>query len=446
MGTGESLAAPDSVQRLRKALHAKAKGDPGFRFYTLSDKVWREDVMAAAWRAVRRNGGACGVDGETFRRIEEQGVDGWLGKLAKELRENSYRPHAVRQVLIPKKQPGKFRPLGIPCIRDRVAQTAATLMLAPIFEADLQPEQYAYREGRSALDAVRHAHRLVSTGHGEIVDADLSNYFGEIPHAELMRSIARRVSDGRMLGWIKLWLEMAVVEDDGKGGQRRTNRARRERKGTPQGAPISPLLSNVYMRRFLLGWKTLGHARRFGAKIVNYADDFVICGKAPADAMRAVVEDLTQRLRLPLNATKTRCLRTPEEPFEFLGYRIGRNYSPRTGKAYIGTRPSKASVRSICRRISELTQARYGLLPSEQVVASLNRAMLGWANYFQLGQVSPAYRAVDAHAEKRLRQWLCRKHKVKAGGTVRYPSERLWDDYGLVRLKRRTASFPWAKA
>ena len=402
--------------------------------------------MAAAWQAVRRNGGACGVDGETFERIEERGVSGWLGELAREMRESSYRPQAVRQVLIPKKQPGKFRPPGIPCIRDRVAQTAAVLVLTPIFEADLQPEQYAYREGRSALDAVRHVHRLVNSGHGEIVDGDLSNYFGEIPHADLMKSVARRVSDGRTLGWIKLWLEMAVEEDDGKGGKRRTNRARRERKGTPQGAPISPLLSNLYMRRFLLSWKLLGHARRFGAEIVNYADDFVICGQAPAEAMRAVVERITGQLRLPLNATKTRCLRTPEEPFEFLGYRIGRNYSPRTGRAYIGTRPSKASVRSICRKISELTAARYGSLPPERVVERLNRALLGWGNYFQLGQVSPAYSKVDAHAEQRLRQWLCRKHKVKSGKYVRFPSERLWNAYGLVRLRTRTASFPWAKA
>ena len=446
METGKSLGAPERVRGLRTALHVKAKGDPGFRFYTLSDKVWREDVLAVAWQAVRRNGGACGVDGETFERIEERGVDGWLGGLASELQESTYRPQAVRQVLIPKKQPGKFRPLGIPCIRDRVAQTAAMLVLTPIFEADLQAEQYAYREGRSALDAVRHAHRLANTGHGDIVDGDLSNYFGEIPHAELIRSIARRVSDGRMLGWIKLWLEMAVEEDDGKGGRRRTNRARRERKGTPQGAPISPLLSNVYLRRFILGWKLLGHARRFGAAIVNYADDFVICGQAPAEAMRGVMERIMERLRLPVNATKTRCLRTPEEPFEFLGYRIGRNYSPRTGRAYIGTRPSKASVRSLCRKISELTQARYGLLEPEQVVERLNRVLLGWANYFQLGQVSPAYRAVDAHATKRLRQWLCRKHKVKSGKYVRYPDKRLWEDLGLVRLVMRTASLPWAKA
>ena len=226
------------------------------------------------------------------------------------------------------------------------------LVPTPIFEADLQAEQYAYRGGRSAKDAVRHVHRLVNWGRQEIVDADLSNYFGEIPHAELLRSIARRVGDGRVLGWIKRWLEMAEVEDDSKGGRRRTNRARRERKGTSQGAPISPLLSSIYMRRFLLGWKVLGYARRFGAEIVNYADDFVVCGKAPGEAMLAAVERIMEKLRLPLNATKTRCLRTTEDPFQFLGYRIGRNYSPRTGRAYIGTHPSAASVRSLCRKIS----------------------------------------------------------------------------------------------
>ena len=446
METGASLLAPETVRRLQTALHAKAKGDPDGRFHTLCDKVWREDVLSAAWQAVRRNGGASGADGETFEHIQKQGVDRWLGELAKQLRENTYRPQAVRQVLIPKKQPGKFRPLGIPCIRDRVAQTAAMLVLSPIFEADLQPEQYAYREGRSALDAVRHVHRLVNTGHSEVVDGDLSNYFGEIPHADLLQSIARRVCDGRMLGWIKLWLEMAVEEDDGKGGKRRTNRARKERKGTPQGAPISPLLSNVYMRRFILGWKRLGLARRFEAEIVNYADDFVVCGKAPAGAMRVAVERMMERLRLPINATKTRCLRVPEEPMEFLGYRIGRNYSPRTGRAYIGTRPSRDSVRSISRKISEATHARYEQAEPELVVANLNRAMLGWANYFQLGQVSPAYRAVDRHAVKRLRQWLCRKHKVRSGKYVRFADKRLWTEFGLARLSPRTVSLPWAKA
>ena len=278
MGTGENLTASERVQRLQTALHAKAKEAPDFRFYSLSDKVWRDDVLAVAWQAVRRNDGAAGVDGETVADVESFGVDRWLEALARDLKAGTYRPQPVRQVLIPKKQRGKFRPyappaIGIPCLRDRVAQTAAMLVLSPVFEADLQPEQYAYRSGRHAHDAVNRVHRLLNAGHREVVDADLSDYFGQIPHAALMQSIARRVSDGRLLGWVKAWLEMAVEEADGHGGRRRTNRARRERKGTPQGAPISPLFSNVYMRRFILGWKVMGYARRFEAEIVNYADD-----------------------------------------------------------------------------------------------------------------------------------------------------------------------------
>ena len=446
MRTGERLSASERVQRLQTALHAKAKEAPGFRFYSLSDKVWRDDVLVVAWQAVRRNGGAAGVDGETVADIESFGVDRWLGALARDLKAGTYRSRAVRQVLIPKKKRGQFRPLGIPCLRDRVAQTAAMHVLSPIFEADLQPEQYAYRPGRDANDAVRRVHRLLTTGHLEVVDGDLSDYFGQIPHSDLLRSIARRVSDGRMLGWVKSWLEMAVEEDDGRGGRRLTNRARRERKGTPQGSPISPLFSNVYMRRFILGWKVLGYARRFQAEIVNYADDFAVLGRAPAAEMLSAVETVMQRLKLPMNAEKTRCCRLPEESMTFLGYRIGRNYRRDTGAAYIGTRPSRESVRSICRRVSELTTTRDLLLPSGVVVARLNRLLAGWANYFILGQVSPAYAMIDWHTTRRLRQWLCRKHKVRTGKEVRFPAMRLWSEYGLTRLEPRTASFPWAKA
>ena len=446
MGTGESLTASEKVQRLQTALHAKAKEAPSLRFYSLSDKVWRQDVLAVAWQMVRRNGGAAGVDGETVAHVEAFGVDRWLGVLARDLKAGTYRPQAVRQVLIPKKQRGKFRPLGIPCLRDRAAQTAAMLVLSPIFEADLQAEQYAYRPGRSAHDAVRRVHRLLNAGQGEVVDADLSDYFGQIPHAELMRSIARRVSDGRVLGWIKAWLEMAVEEDDGHGGRCRTNRARRERRGTPQGSPLSPLLSNVYMRRFIMGWKVLGYAQRFNAEIVNYGDDFVVLGRAPAAEMVAAVSALMKGLKLTVNAEKTRCCRVPEEPIEFLGYRIGRNYRRDTGRAYIGTRPSKASVRSIRRRVSELTASRNELLPPWLVVERLNRLLTGWANYFILGQIGPAYEAVDQHAKRRLRRWLCRKHKVRSGSYVRFPDTRLWQEYGLTRLRPRAASLPWAKA
>ena len=446
MTTDGSLRGSEKVRELQTVLHAKAKEAPERRFHALADKVWREDFLWEAWRQVRRKGGASGVDGESFEDIERAGVEEWLGELARELKEGRYAPGAVREVQIPKREPGKYRALGIPCIRDRVAQTSALLVLAPIFEADLEPEQYAYRPKRSANEAVRRVHGLLNRGYHEVVDCDLRDYFGEIPHVELMKSIARRVSDGRMLKLIKGWLEMAVEGEDGTGGKSRTNRGRRERKGTPQGAPISPLLSNVYMRRFVLGWKVLGYGRRFRSEIVNYADDLCVMGRAPAAGMLAVVERLMQGLKLKVNEEKTRCLRCPEEPMEFLGYRIGRNYRRHGGGSYIGTRPSQRSVQGICRKLSEMTEPRYGLLPVEVVVKRLNQVMTGWANYFQLGQVSPAYKAVDQHALRRLRQWLCRKHKVKFGKYVRFTNKRLRENYGLVCLVQKTQGLPWAKA
>ena len=330
MVTGASLTGSQRVRNLQTVLHAKAKEEPERRFHALYDKVWREDFLTEAWTMARRNGGQPGVDGQSFRDIEVYGVERWLGELSRALKDGPYVPEPVRQVLIPKKQPGKFRPLGIPTIRDRVAQTSAMLVLAPIFEADLQPEQYGYRPERSAQDAVKRIHRLLNRGHNEVVDGDLSNYFGEIPHAELMKGVARRVSDGRMLGLIKAWLEMPVEEDDGKGGKRRTNRARKERKGTPQGSPISPLLSNIYMRRFILGWKMLGLARRFGAEIVSYADDFCVLGKTPAAEMLPAVIGLMERLKLTVNEQKTRCLRCPEEAMEFLGCQSALKFDPRS--------------------------------------------------------------------------------------------------------------------
>ena len=404
------------------------------------------DFLREAWKLVRRNGGSAGVDGATIADVKQRGVEAWLQALSQDLRDGTYTPKAVRQVLIPKKQPGKFRPLGIPCLRDRVAQTSAMLVLSPIFEADLQPEQYGYREGRSAQDAVKRIHHLLNRGHREVVDADLSNYFGEIPHAELMKSLARRISDGRMLRLIKAWMEMPVVEEDKTGGKRRTNRARRERKGTPQGSPISPLLSNIYMRRFILGWKLLGYARQFGAEIVCYADDFCVLGRTSAATMLQVITRLMNRLKLPVNAQKPRCLRCPEEPFEILGYRIGWNYRPKTGTRYIGTRPSQGSVQSICRRISEQTDIRFGTMDAEEMVRRLNWIISGWANYFTLGQVSPAYQSVDRHTTRRLRQWFCRKHKIKSGEYVHFSDIRLRETYGLQYLALRTKNFPWAKA
>jgi RNA-directed DNA polymerase len=334
--------------------------------------------------------------------------------------------------------------LTIPAIRDRTAEMAAVLVLEPIFEADLQPEQYAYRRDRSALDAVRHVHKLINTGHEEIVDADLSSYFDTLPHAELLKSVARRVVDRNMLHLIKMWLEAPVEETDEQGNKRRSTRNRDDGRGTPQGSPISPLLSNLYMRRFVLGWKKLGHERRLKAYIINYADDLVICCRSQAEEALATMRNMMSRLQLTVNDTKTRVCKLPEEKFDFLGYTFGRCYSAKTGRAYLGTTPSKKRVQRICKAISQQTGRNQTLLAHEIVITTLNRIMIGWANYFCLGPVSNAYRAIERHARRRLRQWLCAKHKLRWPATNRYPEAALHHKLGLVQLSTRTIRFPWA--
>lgn len=440
-----NLATPQTVRNLQAALHAKAKDSPSFRFYSLYDKLFRADFLAHAYAACQANRGAAGVDGVTFEDIEAYGAERWLGELAEELRSRTYRPQAVRRVYIPKAN-GKQRPLGIPTIRDRVAQMACVLVLDPIFEADMQPEQYAYRSGRSALEAVQQVRRLVDNGHTEVVDGDLSGYFDTIPHAELVQCMARRISDGAMLGLIKQWLTTPVEETDNRGRRHRTTRNKDEGLGVPQGAPISPLLSNLYMRRFVLGWKVLGHEKRLDAHIVNYADDFVICCRGTAAEAGRTMRRMMSRLKLTVNEDKTHLCRVPEETFDFLGYTIGRCYSYRTGRAYVGTRPSKKKAQALFARISELTSRRTLLLDAQVLTVRLNRLLGGWSNYFCLGPVSKAYRAVDAHVTSRLRRWLCEKHKVSSGGYSRYSYRYLTEDLGLVRLPLLRRRYPRANA
>lgn len=441
------LEPPMSVRKLQTALQAKAKEAPGYRFYLLYDKLYRKDVLEYAYRCCKANKGAPGVDEQEFADIESYGVERWLDELADTLRRKTYRAEAVRRVWIPKAgNKSKLRPLGIPCILDRVVMTAAVVVLEPIFEVDMPAEQHGYRRNLSAHTAVRAVHSLINTGHTQVVEADLAGYFDSIPHAELLQSVARRVSDRHLLHLIKMWLEAPVEEDDGHGGKKRTTPNKDSGRGVPQGAPISPLMSNLYMRRFVLAWKRRGLETRLRAKIVNYADDYVICCKGTAHEAMTAMRQLMARLKLTVNETKTHVCHLPQERFDFLGYTFGRYYSPQTGRAYLGTRPSQKSLRRIIGAIRETVDRRTLWLEAEALVQQLNRKLVGWANYFCLGPVSKAYHAIDTYTARRLRWWLCQKHKVASTGMTRYPDEYLHDELRLVWLYQRTHNFPWAQA
>jgi len=458
-----NLATPSSVRKLQTALHAKAKAEPDFRFYLLYDKMYRADVLSFAYARCKANGGAAGVDGQTFDDIEAYGGQDrdsedrkspeietdwnpWLGELAQELREKTYRPQAVRRVYIPKPNSKKMRPLGIATIRDRVVQTAAMLVLEPIFEADLEPEQYAYRAGKNALEAVETVNRLLNLGYTAVVDADLRGYFDEIPHGPLMTSVARRITDRHILHLIKMWIEAPVEETDDRGRKRRTTQNRDQHRGIPQGSPISPLLANLYMRRLMLWWRQSGMRRRLKAVMVNYADDLVICCKGTADIAMQTLREAVKKLQLAVNEDKTRICRVPEESFDFLGYTFGRCYSRKTGKAHLNSKPSKKSIKRICDAIRAATGKHTTTLSADKLVKQLNSKLTGWANYFHLGPVSKAYEAVDAHVNYRLRQWLSDKHRIQGRGYNRFPDQYLYEGLKLVRLPGLTRNLPWAKA
>lgn len=425
-----SLATPERIRTLQRALYVKAKQEPTRRFHFLYDKVWREDILAHVYALSRANGGGPGVDGETFARIETDGVDRWLGELREGGRTGRYKPQPVRRVMIPKSSGVGQRPLGIPTIRDRVVQTAAMLVLEPMFEADFDDAAYGYRPKRSALDAVQRVHKAIDEGHTEVVDADLSMYFDTIPHPELMRCVARRISDGKMLHLIKMWLK-APVEATDERGHRRMSGGKKVTRGTPQGGVASPLLANIYMHRFIKAFRKYGLDRRYGAVLVTYADDFVILCRHGAGEVVETTRRWMASIGLALNEHKTRVRNARCESFDFLGYTFGPMHLPRTGGRYNGAQPSKKAVACIKATIRQ--QLRPGnQAPWEEVAHDLNRAVRGWAAYFSYGSVAKARHGVALHLYHTVRRFLRRRHKVAGSGCRQFPIHDVFGKLGVL--------------
>jgi len=428
-----SLRTPDAIRTLQRKLYGKAKAEPDFRFYLLYDKVWRADILRHAYALARANQGAPGVDGTTFEKIEAAGLEDWLSRLGEELRTKTYRCQAVRRVMIPKPGGGE-RPLGIPTIRDRVVQTAAKLVLEPIFEADLEPAAFGYRPNRSAGQAVQAVLGLLRQGHTDVVDADLSKYFDTIPHHELMLTLAHRIVDRDMRGLIKQWLK-APVETTGEDGRRRMEGGKASARGTPQGGVISPLVANLYMNRFLKHWRQSGRGEAWQAHIINYADDFVILSRGYAAEAMAWTDRVMTRLGLTLNRTKTRLCDARQERFDFLGYSFGPHCFRQTGRRYIGASPSRKSVQRLKERVGEI------LVPGNMgawkaVCGSLNRVMRGWCGYFSPGSHYTTDRMIEAHLYDRVRNFLVRRHKMPARSIGPFRMEAVFGDLGVLRPRQ----------
>lgn len=429
-----SLETPEGVRRLQRKLYVKAKQEPEFRFYLLYDKVCRDDILAHAYRLSRAARGAAGVDGVDFAAIDAAGVEPWLAALRKELRERTYRPAPVRRVMIPKPGGGE-RPLGIPTIRDRVVQTAVKLVLEPIFEADFEDSAYGYRPRRSAQDAVRAVHAALCEGYTDVVDADLSKYFDTIPHHELLHSVARRVMDRHVLHLVKMWLKVPVEERDAHG-RRRMSGGKHSMRGTPQGGVISPLLANIYMHRFLRAWRQRGKGQEYRARLITYADDFVIVSRGHAAAALAWTRGVMERIGLTLNDAKTSIRNARTESFDFLGYTFGPDRYRKDGHWYLAAKPSRKSVQRVKAGVrAVLRPGNHARWP--EVATDLNRRLRGWAAYFGYGTRVLAYRAIDHYVADAVQHFLRRRHQVPTRGTRRFGAQHVFGELGVRRLESR---------
>jgi RNA-directed DNA polymerase len=427
-----SLTTPSKIRELQIKLYRKAKNEPEYRFYMLYDKIYREDILQHAYERARANKGAPGVDGQSFAEIESRGLAEWLSGIREELRNKTYQPQPVRRKMIEKPGGGE-RPLGIPTIRDRVVQTAAKIVLEPIFEADLEPSAYGYRPKRSAQDAIRKVHKLVCEGYTDVVDADLSKYFDTIPHGELMQCVARRIVDRDVLHLIKMWLQAPVAEQ-GEDGKWRLTGGKDRHCGTPQGGVASPLLANLYMNRLLKGWRNTKRGEQYDAQIVNYADDFVILSRGKAAEALDWTRQVVARMGVTLNEAKTSIKQARKESFSFLGYTFGPHHYKKDGHWYLGASPSKKAVARIKEKVgNHLALSNTGTW--EEVRDRLNQILRGWSAYFSYGTRTAAYRAVDNYVYNGVRHFLRRRHKVQSRGTRQFSDEVVFGALGVLRLR-----------
>ncbi|MDH4207488.1 MAG: group II intron reverse transcriptase/maturase, partial [Anaerolineae bacterium] len=428
-----------TIRTLQRKLYAKAKQEPAYRFYALYDKVSRADILSHAWRLVRANRGSPGVDGMSVEAIERgKGIDTFLRELAQDLKDKTYRAQPVRRVRILKAD-GSLRPLGIPTIRDRVAQMAVKLVIEPIFEADFCAHSYGFRPKRSAHDAVDDIAKTLWAGYTHVIDADLTKYFDSIPHAKLMAVVAERIVDGGILHLIKLWLKAPVIGEDDNGVKRGVGGGNASSKGTPQGGVLSPLLANCYLHQLDRIWQRQHLKGKLHAHLVRYADDFVVLCRRDVQEPLNVVRHVLERLGLSLNEAKTQIVDATQARFNFLGFAIQMRRGAKTGKPYPNVRPADTSLKKIKARLTELTGRELTAIPLEDMVRNVNRSLRGWANYFHYRNSSRAMSTVRTHAEDRLRTHLMKRHKIKDRGTGlrRFPHRDLYERYGLYKVSTR---------
>lgn len=429
------LITPDKIRTLQRKLYIKAKQEPAYRFYALYDKLYRADILSHAWRLVKANRGSPGVDGISFEAIENGiGVDRYLEELSRELQDKTYRASPVKRVMIPKAD-GGLRPLGIPTIRDRVVQMALKIVIEPIFEADFCEHSYGFRPQKSAHQAIDAIVEGLRQGQTQVIDADLSKYFDSIPHSKLLKTVAERIADGAVLALIKQWLKAPIMGDSGNGKMACLGGGKSNRRGTPQGGVISPLLSNLYLHLLDRIWQRHELARKHQAKLVRYADDFVVLCRKDVTTPLNIIRSVLEKLELELNEGKTKIVDANKEEFYFLGFALKVNVSAK-GKRYPHVNPRKKAVDKVNARIKEITAREQTWRPIQHVVRDMNQVLRGWSGYFHYRNSSAALSKVKRHAEERLRIHLRKRHKVSNWKTsmIRFPRRVLYEEHGLYKV------------